>query len=137
MLSRFNFVVRSKMMNYGTVESVFLDNLNVMTTTINVDITDSWVLVYRISEWFGVIYRCFTENNVFIATILRKTLFYRLMGNILWKNHMKVYYLCVSENKIFEIFIKIHGDNGHWVKTNIFVRLKNLCYWCYDVTTPV
>ena len=128
MLSRFNFVFRSKMINYDTLENGFLHMLNVVTTNIDI-VTDSWILTYQISEWFGDIYRYFTENNVFTATTLRKTLTYRLINNILWKHHMETYFPYVPKNKLLDTFIVTYNGNSHWVKINIFVRLKNLCYW--------
>ena len=129
MLSRFHPVFRSEMMNCGTMESVFRHTLNIMITNIDVDVNDSWVFVYKTSEWFGDIYRCFIENNAPTATILRKTLSYQLINNILWKYYIKIYLPCVPENKVLDTFIEIHDDNGHWAKTNIFVRFKGLCYW--------
>lgn len=122
---------RNEIIEHGSIHGISVFSSEA-AGTVGSDL-DSWVGSYKASTWFGDVYKLISNQyeGTPTASLLRKSLDYRIHESILWVHHARTqcYLPCIPEGKVLSVLVEVHDLAGHWAKTGTMARLRGLCYW--------
>ena len=112
-------------LNVFAIQATVSKNFSIQTNSSN-----SWTNAYRSFLWFEEVYDLLEELvSKFTSFIVRKSMNYRLVENILWKFYRDRYLFYIFETKVFIVLKNAHDDADHWARTDTTVKLTETCYW--------